>query len=203
MQRAIGGRATLPLYPPALLGTYASLYQMLPRPRHQPVLWNGDHNAPLENLFDRVRQQLFPAVAGEAERLSVATVVQERAHPWQASVGHGFEFEIKHFQSFRADHGDACARTRTGRHLNGSASDQMSRAGCSSWCSASPMVMARSPSKELGRSKPKTLSQSDRQNPKFESCSSRRTEWWIRCKSGVTIKRRTSRSSPGGNDVLA
>ncbi len=101
------GRPILPFYPPAILGTYASLYQMLPRPRHQPVLWNGDRDAPLENLFDpviwrrygwglaaadqdRVRQQLFPAIAGEADRLSVATVVQERllrrAHAFAAAI---------------------------------------------------------------------------------------------------------------------
>lgn len=89
------GRPVLPFYPPAILGTYASLYQMLPRPRHQPVLWNGDPSTPLENLFDPViwrrygwglaapnqdliRQQLFPAIAGEADRLSVATEAQER-----------------------------------------------------------------------------------------------------------------------------
>lgn len=89
------GRPVLPFYPPAILGTYASLYQMLPRPRHQPVLWNGDRQAPLENLFDpviwrrygwglaapdqdRVRQQLLPAISGEADRLSVATRLQDR-----------------------------------------------------------------------------------------------------------------------------
>lgn len=89
------GRPILPFYPPAILGTYASVYQLLPRPRHQPVLWNGDARAPLENLFDpviwrrygwglaapgqdHVRRQLFSAIAGEADRLSVATVVQER-----------------------------------------------------------------------------------------------------------------------------
>lgn len=89
------GRPILPFYPPAILGTYASLYQMLPRPRHQPVLWGGDAAAPLENLFDpviwrryewglaapdqdRVRAQLLPTVTGAADRLSIATVMQER-----------------------------------------------------------------------------------------------------------------------------
>jgi hypothetical protein len=89
------GRPILPYYPPALLGTYASVYQLLPRPRHQPILSNGDPDTPLENLFDpviwrrhewglaapdqdRVRRQLFPAIAGEADRLSVATQVQDQ-----------------------------------------------------------------------------------------------------------------------------
>ncbi len=32
----------LPYYPPALLGTFPSVYQLLPRPRHQAVVWDGD-----------------------------------------------------------------------------------------------------------------------------------------------------------------
>lgn len=89
------GRPILPFYPPAILGTYASIYQLLPRPRHQPVFWNGDHSAPLENLFDPViwrryqwglaapdqdsiRAKLLPNVSGAEDRLSIATEVQER-----------------------------------------------------------------------------------------------------------------------------
>lgn len=89
------GRPVLPFYPPAILGTYASLYQLLPRPRHNPVLWNGNAADPVENLFDPViwrrydwgivdpaqdqlRRYLFPAISGEADRLSVAGEVQDR-----------------------------------------------------------------------------------------------------------------------------
>ncbi|MDX2275521.1 MAG: hypothetical protein NW206_08745 [Hyphomonadaceae bacterium] len=89
------GRPLLPFYPPAILGTYASLYQLLPRPRHAPVVWSGASDAPLENLFDpviwrryewgladraqdRVRRALFPAISGEEDRLSVAYEVQAR-----------------------------------------------------------------------------------------------------------------------------
>lgn len=89
------GRPLLPFYPPAILGTYASLYQLLPRPRHAPVVWDRAARAPLENIFDpviwrrygwgladpaqdSVRRALFPAIAGEADRLSVAYEVQTR-----------------------------------------------------------------------------------------------------------------------------
>lgn len=41
------GRPLLPFYPPAILGTYASLYQLLPRPRHGPVVLGGARHEPL------------------------------------------------------------------------------------------------------------------------------------------------------------
>lgn len=40
-----------PLYPPALLGTFPSVYQLLPRARHRHVVWDGDPNKPIENLL--------------------------------------------------------------------------------------------------------------------------------------------------------
>lgn len=42
----------VPLYPPALLGTYPSVYQLLPRERHKLVVWDGDPNRPVEGLLD-------------------------------------------------------------------------------------------------------------------------------------------------------
>lgn len=87
------GRPLLPFYPPAILGTYASLYQLLPRPRHAPVVWDNPAHEPIGNVFDpviwrryewglanpaqdSVRRALFPAIAGEANRLSVAYELQ-------------------------------------------------------------------------------------------------------------------------------
>ena len=89
------GRPLLTFYPPAILGTYASLYQLLPRPRHAPVVSDSAGHEPLENIFDpviwrryqwgladpaqdNVRRALFPAIAGEADRLSVAYELQAR-----------------------------------------------------------------------------------------------------------------------------
>ncbi len=40
----------LPYYPPALLGTFPSVYQLLPRPRHKAVVWDGDNQQPIDFL---------------------------------------------------------------------------------------------------------------------------------------------------------
>ena len=42
----------LPYYSPAVLGTFPSLYQLLPRSRHAPAVWDGDAGQPLGDLFD-------------------------------------------------------------------------------------------------------------------------------------------------------
>ena len=39
-----------PLYPPALLGTFPSVYQLLPRSRHRHVIWDGDLDKPVADL---------------------------------------------------------------------------------------------------------------------------------------------------------
>lgn len=81
-------------YPPAVLGTFPSLYQMLPRGRHQVLL--GASGQPIDSLFDPKlweRQQwgladpgemkeigyLLPHVENEAERRKVALKYQEKA----------------------------------------------------------------------------------------------------------------------------
>jgi len=46
------GRPLLPHYPPAILGTFPSVYQMLPRSRHHSVVWDGDTSQPIDNLYD-------------------------------------------------------------------------------------------------------------------------------------------------------
>lgn len=42
----------LPYYSAGILGTFPSLYQMLPRGRHEPVLWDGDTARPVSDLTD-------------------------------------------------------------------------------------------------------------------------------------------------------
>ncbi len=42
----------LPYYPPGVLGTFPSIYQLLPRNRHRPALWDGDPARPVEDLYD-------------------------------------------------------------------------------------------------------------------------------------------------------
>ncbi len=75
-------------YPPALLGTFPSAYQMLPRARHQPLTWSGG-GAATADLFDpelwerlewglaspsqeKVLAWLLPEVADAAERREIA-----------------------------------------------------------------------------------------------------------------------------------
>lgn len=42
----------LPYYQPALLGTFPSIYQLLPRPRHGMFVWDGDKDRPIDDLLD-------------------------------------------------------------------------------------------------------------------------------------------------------
>lgn len=85
----------MPHYPPALLGTFPSLAQLLPRSRHQLVLWDGNEAKPVEDILDpelwqrmgwglasraqeRVLAQLMPDVADPAERRRRALALQGR-----------------------------------------------------------------------------------------------------------------------------
>ncbi len=79
----------LPTFQPALLGTFPSLYEMLPRARHQPVVDPRNPSVGLEDLFDpslwermhwgladprqdRVLRQLLPDVPDGARRREIA-----------------------------------------------------------------------------------------------------------------------------------
>ena len=44
----------LPYYSPALMGTFPSIYQLLPRPRHRPVVWDRDTERPVDILDPEV-----------------------------------------------------------------------------------------------------------------------------------------------------
>jgi pimeloyl-ACP methyl ester carboxylesterase len=46
------GRPFLPYYQPALMGTFVSVYELLPRARHGHVFFDGDKSKPVEDLFD-------------------------------------------------------------------------------------------------------------------------------------------------------
>jgi len=46
------GRPILPHYTPALIGSFPSVYQLLPRARHDIAVWNEDTNQPVEDLLD-------------------------------------------------------------------------------------------------------------------------------------------------------
>ncbi len=46
------GKPVLPHYPAPVLGTYPSVYQLLPRPRHQRVVFEGREETPVGDLYD-------------------------------------------------------------------------------------------------------------------------------------------------------
>lgn len=95
----VEGRKTAPLlpyYPPALLGTFPAIYQLLPRARHGVALWDGDPDRPVEDLLDPalwerlgwglaspeqadVLASLMPDVRDAAVRRRVALALQRHA----------------------------------------------------------------------------------------------------------------------------
>ncbi len=84
----------LPFYPPALLGTFPSIYQLLPRARHGAVVWADDQSATIDPLDpavwedlqwglaapdqDAVLEVLMPEVDDPATRRDVALATQRR-----------------------------------------------------------------------------------------------------------------------------
>lgn len=92
------GRPVLPYYHPALLGTFPSIYQLMPRSRHQPVIWNNDTDTPVEDILDpqlwvdmewglsakdedtqRILSNLMPRVTSQTERDFLASEFQKNA----------------------------------------------------------------------------------------------------------------------------
>jgi len=92
------GRPLLPYFPPAILGTFPSVYQLLPRTRHKAVVWDEDKTNSVENIFDpelwqkygwglssddedtlRVISNILPEVKDEAKRKEIASVFQAQS----------------------------------------------------------------------------------------------------------------------------
>jgi len=46
------GRPVLPYYAPAILGSFPSVYQLLPRGRHNSIIWDEDITKPVTNIMD-------------------------------------------------------------------------------------------------------------------------------------------------------
>ena len=78
------GRPVLPYYHQALIGSFPSVYQLLPRARHKPVVWDGDTGNPLENLLDpKFWQEMKWGLSGEDEETNI---VLQRLMPDVTSV---------------------------------------------------------------------------------------------------------------------
>lgn len=46
------GKPVLPHYPASLLGTFPSIYELLPRPRHNRLIWDDEAETPVGNFYD-------------------------------------------------------------------------------------------------------------------------------------------------------
>ncbi|CAB5159720.1 hypothetical protein D3OALGA1CA_4967 [Olavius algarvensis associated proteobacterium Delta 3] len=85
----------LPYYPPALIGTFPAVYQMLPRSRHGLVVWNDGDGRPVDGLLDpalwqrmgwgladpneaKVLEKLLPDVPAPEKRRELALSLQRR-----------------------------------------------------------------------------------------------------------------------------
>lgn len=92
------GRPLLPHYSPAILGTFPSVYQLLPRSRHKAVIWDEDPSKPVVDLLDpefwktngwglsdkseetdRILGQLLPNVKNPDDRRALASDFQAKA----------------------------------------------------------------------------------------------------------------------------
>lgn len=91
-------RPLLPHYPAAVIGTYPSIYQLLPRPRHKRIVHNDAERSPVENIYDaslwekygwglsddsnEVREFLLdalPEIEDPEERHQIAKAYQQKA----------------------------------------------------------------------------------------------------------------------------
>lgn len=92
------GRPLLPHYSPAIIGTFTSVYQLLPRSRHKAVIWDGDENKPVQDILDpelwqtyewglssksdktkEILADLLPNIEDETERSELAEKFQAKA----------------------------------------------------------------------------------------------------------------------------
>jgi pimeloyl-ACP methyl ester carboxylesterase len=103
------GRPVLPFYHPALIGSFPSVYQMIPRSRHGVAVWNDDVFQPIDNLLDpdlwermkwglandddrtkQILENLLPDISSESERHKIAVKFQtnalKRAAQFQAAM---------------------------------------------------------------------------------------------------------------------
>ena len=92
------GRPVLPYYHQALIGSFPSVYQLLPRSRHKPLVWDADTDKPVKDFLnpelwqkmkwglsgeddktDDVLKSLMPDVASMTERRKIAREYQSAA----------------------------------------------------------------------------------------------------------------------------
>ena len=75
----------LPVFPPALRGTFQSSYQLLPCPRFDLVQWDGDPARPADVLNPEVWERPGWGLA-EPDQAGILTILDERmGGPWRPS----------------------------------------------------------------------------------------------------------------------
>ena len=63
------GRPVLPFYHPVLIGSFPSVYQLLPRSRHGALVWDEDTNQPVQDILDpNLWQAMKWGLSGEDEK---------------------------------------------------------------------------------------------------------------------------------------
>ena len=92
------GRPILPHYDPEILGTFASVYQLMPRSRHHPIVYDDQLDQPVEDLLDpqlwqdygwelsnkdpdtqKVLKRLLPNIHDDEKRREIAELFQANA----------------------------------------------------------------------------------------------------------------------------
>ena len=71
----------LPVYPPAMIGTFPSAYQLLPRARHGAALWDGDPGRPVDLLDAAVWERMGWGLASPGEADTLGHLLPEIASP--------------------------------------------------------------------------------------------------------------------------
>ena len=72
----------LPYYSPALMGTFPSMYQLLPRPRHRQVTWDGDANQPVDILDPEIWARMGWGLAAPEEAKMLEILMPDVANAW-------------------------------------------------------------------------------------------------------------------------
>ena len=67
------GRPVLPYYHQALIGTFPSVYQLMPRARHNAAFWKDERETPIDDLLDpELWQEMKWGLSGEDEKTNAA-----------------------------------------------------------------------------------------------------------------------------------
>lgn len=76
------GRPFLPYYAPSLIGTFPSIYQLLPRSRHHRVVWADGAEEPIEDILDpALWERMGWGLASSAESNMLATLMPDIDDP--------------------------------------------------------------------------------------------------------------------------